>query len=119
MPHSTTTTTAATTTTVPTKTVNDTQVPLAPLETISYQRIRSNDPAEQERLRQVCQHPGFYYVDFRGDEAGEAILADLTEAYQVEEKYFGEHQDPNRMKDIEVSWEGCFFFPLQHAKMAH
>ena len=96
MPHS-------TLETLQTKTINGRPVPLAPLDTIDYGLILSDDSTEKLRLQKACQYPGFFYLDFRNCDEGKEILGELKEAYDIEEEYFTKHHTPpEKMKDIEV-----------------
>ena len=102
MPHSTTEKTSPATA-LPTKTLKDNvTVPIFPLETISYELIRSGDAAEKERLLAACRYPGFFYLDFRDNNEGRKVLADLKETYRAEGEFFDEHHEKEKMKDIEV-----------------
>ena len=101
MPHSTTGSAAQDTSPVVTKTIDGIEIPIYPLETIDYGLILRHDTKEHERLLKACQYPGFFHLDFQND-ASKQIHDDLYAVYDLEKKYFAEHEDPRKMKDIEV-----------------
>lgn len=49
-------------------------IPIAPLHRLVLSKLR-NDPAESERLFSSSKDLGFFYLDLRGDEAGEVLLS--------------------------------------------
>ena len=81
-------------------TIDGHQVDVAPLETIDFRRLAAKELAEVEKLHNASQMPGFFYLDFQNEPAGET-LAGLRDVYAVSKNYFDEFPEM-KMKDFEV-----------------
>ena len=102
MPHSTTEGPANGTSPVVTKTIDGVEIPIYPLQTIDYGLLLKGDATEKDRLSNASRYPGFFHLDFQSESSKE-IHNDLYAVYDLEKKYFAEHEDANKFKDIEVS----------------
>jgi hypothetical protein len=60
-----------------------TDIPTAPLLTISFKKLLSNDAAEQGRLFHASKTLGFFYLDLTGCEPGEALLASSSTMFDL------------------------------------
>src|SRR5579871_1760348 len=65
-----------------------TDVPTAPLVRLSLSRLRSYDKEESERLFTACKELGFFYLDLSSDDAGEQVLSEADQLFNVGEKLF-------------------------------
>ncbi|PGH19571.1 hypothetical protein AJ80_03907 [Polytolypa hystricis UAMH7299] len=63
-------------------------VPTAPLLRLSLKRLLDRDSDEVQRFNRICEDLGFFYLDFRGTEPGDAILAEADELFNVNERLF-------------------------------
>ncbi|KAI1349440.1 hypothetical protein F5Y01DRAFT_289164 [Xylaria sp. FL0043] len=64
-------------------------LPTVELETISLTKLLiDNDPAEQERVFQVCKGRGFFYLELAGCEAGDTIANTADEIAATAEDVF-------------------------------
>jgi hypothetical protein len=95
-----------------TTTVGGREVDVAPLESINYARLIDKDPLEIERLVQVCQTPGIFWLDLR-DKPTQQWLADLQDVYAVSETYFDQAQDV-KMKTYDSEDEGGYVTVLAY-----
>ena len=64
-------------------------VPTAPLLRLSLSALRS-DPEEAEALFKASKDLGFFYLDMRGDELGEHLLAESDKLFGVGKELFAE-----------------------------
>jgi isopenicillin N synthase-like dioxygenase len=58
------------------------EVPTAPLLRLSLQLLRTSDD-ESNRLWSASTNLGFFYLDLRGDDAGEQLLKDSAELFKL------------------------------------
>ena len=63
-------------------------VPTAPLVRISVRKLLSSDRDESYRLFKACKDLGFFYLDLRSVEEGEALLREAEVLFEVGEKVF-------------------------------
>lgn len=63
------------------------QVPVWPVQTIDYTQLLSQDPAEIEKVLQVCLEEGYFYLDLKGIE-GKRMLADQQELLKLMHRFF-------------------------------
>lgn len=80
-------------------TIDGYQVDVASLETIDFGRLATKEPAEIEKLLNVSQLPGFFYLDLQSENTKQ-IIEDLPEIYQLSEKYFDQPPEV-KLKDYE------------------
>lgn len=62
-------------------------IPTAPLYRLSLSSLRTSS-AESDRLFSTSKELGFFYLDLRGDEEGEKLLALSTELFDLAPKLF-------------------------------
>ncbi|KAI1849595.1 hypothetical protein JX265_013601 [Neoarthrinium moseri] len=62
-------------------------VPVYPMETISFERLLSQEPEELERLVQCCETEGFFYIDLKGID-GRRFLEDQQKTLELMHKFF-------------------------------
>lgn len=65
-----------------------TNVPTAPLFRISLAKLLSRDKGEQERCWQACQELGFFYLDLRGGDDDEALLAHADQLFSLMKSFY-------------------------------
>lgn len=63
-------------------------VPVYPMETISFSRLLSQEPAEVETLLKCCQTEGFFYLDLQGID-GRRFLDDQQQTLDLMHRFFG------------------------------
>jgi isopenicillin N synthase-like dioxygenase len=59
----------------------------APLHRLSLSKLRS-DPDESDSLFSSCKDLGFFYLDLRGDDEGERLLAQADQLFQLGPKLY-------------------------------
>lgn len=74
-------------------------IPVADLSIISLAKLRQGDKAEKSLLEGAASTTGFFFLDFRGDTAGDRMLAALPEFFSLAEKYFTQ---PDEVKSVDV-----------------
>lgn len=65
-----------------------TNLPTAPLLTISLSSLLSNSPSESLKFFQACKDLGFFYLDLRDDELGRALLDEAEELFGLSKGLF-------------------------------
>lgn len=63
------------------------KVPVYPMETISFSRLLSQEPAEVERLVRCCQSEGYFYLDLQGID-GRRMLEDQQKTLDLMHRFF-------------------------------
>jgi len=63
-------------------------VPTAPLSQLSLQKLLSGDTAESERLFEICQNLGFFYLELCGVSPGDELLRDVATLFNVGKELF-------------------------------
>lgn len=67
---------------------NGKSVPVYPMETISYEKLLSQEPAELEKLVACCEAEGFFYLDLQGID-GRRMLSDQKKTLALMHDFFG------------------------------
>lgn len=62
------------------------EFPTVPLETISLEKLLSQDATEEDRVFEACKGRGFFYLDLAGPESGETILKGSGDICRVGEQ---------------------------------
>lgn len=62
-------------------------IPIAPLHRLSLSALRSS-PAESDRLFSASKDLGFFYFDLRGDQEGEALLAQADQFFALAPRFY-------------------------------
>jgi isopenicillin N synthase-like dioxygenase len=65
-----------------------TDVPTAPLVTISLKNLVSDDGQEKKRLFEASKSLGFFYLDLRECADGEALLGGSDEIFDLNERFY-------------------------------
>lgn len=73
---------------------------VAPLETISYDKLLAGESTEVERLLNNCKSLGFFYLDLRG--AAKDVLDNSQDAFKLMEEYFDQPLDV-KLRDVRHS----------------
>lgn len=60
-------------------------VPVAPLPRLSFDKLQKHDVAESEALFDACQSMGFFLIDFRGNAEGEDFLRKAEDMFELTE----------------------------------
>jgi isopenicillin N synthase-like dioxygenase len=63
------------------------QVPVWPVQTIDYGQLLSQDPAEVEKVLNVCLEEGYFYLDLQSID-GKRMLADQKETEKLMHRFF-------------------------------
>lgn len=66
---------------------NGKNVPVYPMETISFERLLSQEPAELERVVRCCETEGFFYLDLSGID-GRRYLEDQDKTLDLMHRFF-------------------------------
>lgn len=66
---------------------NGKNVPVYPMETISFERLLSQEPAEIERTVRCCENEGFFYLDLSGID-GRRYLEDQEKTLDLMHRFF-------------------------------
>lgn len=66
---------------------NGTKVPVYDMETISFERLLSQEPDEVDRLVRCCQTEGYFYIDLRGID-GRRLLDDQEKTLDLMHRFF-------------------------------
>jgi isopenicillin N synthase-like dioxygenase len=66
---------------------NEKNVPIYPMETISFERLLSQEPAELEKLLRCCETEGFFYLDLQGID-GRRYLKDQENTLDLMHRFF-------------------------------
>lgn len=74
------------------------KIPLAKLETISFEKLETNDPETCERLLNACQSPGFFYIAFDDENRAKTFRRELDVLYAASFAYFSQ-PDSDKMVD--------------------
>ncbi|KAE8385472.1 Clavaminate synthase-like protein [Aspergillus alliaceus] len=75
-------------------------IPIAPLPTISYDKLLTGDPEEIARLLGNCQSLGFFYLDLTG--AAQVVLNNSRDVFKLMEVYFEQPLDV-KLRDLRHS----------------
>ncbi|RDL38509.1 Uncharacterized protein BP5553_02849 [Venustampulla echinocandica] len=67
---------------------NGKSVPVYPMETISFERLLSQEPAELEKILSCCNTEGFFYLDLQGID-GRRMLEDQKKTLELMHHFFG------------------------------
>ena len=76
--------------------------PIAPLETISYARLKQKDPSEVTKLLEVCINEGFFYLDLREGQ-GPATLAQADDVFAFMKDWFCQPLN-DKMRDYQSTY---------------
>ena len=82
-------------------------VPTAPLLTISFRKLLSNDEAEQERLFHASKTLGFFYLDLASCESGEALLESSSSVFELMRDFY--ELPVEEKKKYDFAAEGSYF----------
>lgn len=63
-------------------------VPTAPLVTISLEKLVLDDSTEKQRLFGASKELGFFYLDLRGCQEGEALLGQSDKMFDLMEEFY-------------------------------
>lgn len=66
---------------------NGQNVPIYPMETISFERLLSQEPAEIEKTVRCCETEGFFYLDLKGID-GRRYLEDQEKTLELMHRFF-------------------------------
>lgn len=76
------------------------EIPLAELETISYDRLLEADSQEIVRLVKNCKSLGFFYLDLTG--TARCVLDDSNSVFRVMKEYFDQPLN-TKLEDVRHS----------------
>jgi isopenicillin N synthase-like dioxygenase len=71
---------------------------LAPIAQISSRKLLDGDKTEGEKVLEACQTYGFFYLDLRDSEVGEALLEESEKLLALSQKAFNEHDIAEKRK---------------------
>ncbi|KAF3275908.1 hypothetical protein TWF970_006519 [Orbilia oligospora] len=81
--------------------VNNTEINVAPLETVSLRLLLQKDEGERIKLYSAARSLGFFYLDVSDSKP---YLADVGRLYSVTEQYFAQSEE-NLLKDFRMDDE--------------
>lgn len=71
---------------------NGKSVPIYPMETISFDRLLSQEPEEVEKVVRCCENQGFFYLDLQGID-GRRYLKDQENTLDLMQRFFNSPLD--------------------------
>lgn len=80
-------------------------VAVAELQTIDFSRLLCQEPAEVQKLFQLCQTEGFFYLDLQGLDSSR-ILEDLQSLLAVMERFFDSPLEQKNERGFEGQRDG-------------
>lgn len=66
---------------------NGKKTPVYPMETVSFERLLSQEPAELEKVVRCCETEGFFYLDLQGID-GRRMLEDQQKTLDLMHRFF-------------------------------
>lgn len=66
---------------------NGKKTPVYPMETVSFERLLSQEPAELEKVVRCCETEGFFYLDLQGID-GRRMLEDQQKTLELMHRFF-------------------------------
>lgn len=83
----------------------DGQLAVAPLPTVDFSQLLSQDPSETNNLLTACRTHGFFYLDLRGNDT-KRVLEDWKKVLLVMEKYFDQPLEVKMRDDRQSDTHG-------------
>ncbi|KAK2598214.1 hypothetical protein N8I77_011640 [Diaporthe amygdali] len=74
---------------------NGKKTPIYPMETVSFERLLSQEPAELEKVVRCCETEGFFYLDLQSID-GRRMLEDQQKTLELMHRFF---QSPLEIKN--------------------
>lgn len=65
-----------------------TDIPTAPLVSVSLSGLESHDPKESTAFYKACIDLGFFYLDMAGSTSGERIVREAEEINMIQKEFF-------------------------------
>ncbi|KAF3267442.1 hypothetical protein TWF217_000498 [Orbilia oligospora] len=81
--------------------VSNTEIDVAPLETVSLRLLLRDDEGERAKLYSAARSLGFFYLDMSDSKP---YLADVEQLYSITEEYFTQSEE-NLLKDFRMDDE--------------
>ena len=66
---------------------NGKKTPVYPMDTVSFERLLSQEPAELEKVVRCCENEGFFYLDLQGID-GRRMLEDQQKTLELMNRFF-------------------------------
>lgn len=66
---------------------NGKKTPVYPMETVSFERLLSQEPAELDKVVRCCETEGFFYLDLQGID-GRRMLEDQQKTLELMHRFF-------------------------------
>lgn len=85
--------------------IKDGQLAVAPLPTVDFSQLLSQDPSETNKLLTACRTHGFFYLDLRGNDT-KRVLEDWKKVLLVMEKYFDQPLEVKMRDDRQSDTHG-------------
>lgn len=83
-----------------------TDIPTAPLLRLSLSKLGKSE-AESTALFKASKDLGFFYLDLRGDQLGDALLDESGRLFEVSKKLFDE--GPEGLEKFDYSGQGSYY----------
>ncbi|KAF3180701.1 hypothetical protein TWF106_008287 [Orbilia oligospora] len=88
--------------------VSNTEIDVAPLETVSLRLLFQNDEGERAKLYSAAKSLGFFYLDVSDSKP---YLADVEQLYSITEEYFTQPEEV-LLEDFRMDDEFCGYARL-------
>ena len=89
-------------------------LPTAPLESISLHQLESSSTSEGTKLFRACSQLGFFYLNLFGSDLGETIVHEVEELHLLQQEFYAlPHEDKDRYGKDKVDpffsyrWTAC------------
>jgi len=73
-----------------------TNVPTAPLVTISLAKLEASDGHDSQAFFDACQNLGFFYLKTEGSSLGDALVSEAEQLHRLQQEFF---QQPSESKE--------------------
>lgn len=90
--------------------LNGEEVDIAPLSTIDFYKLATNDSIETQRLLDCCVNDGFFYLDLRGSHPSSKILSDQVSLLDLMKHYFDQLHEVKMEDNLDSMTDGSVSF---------
>lgn len=95
--------------------LNGNLVEIAPLATIDFAKLATNDGVETQRLLDACIAEGFFYLDLQGPHPWRKALDDQQSLLDVMRYYFDQPHEVKMKDNMGSMTDGSFLFSISLA----
>jgi isopenicillin N synthase-like dioxygenase len=92
--------------------LNGNHVEIAPLATIDFSKLATNDGVETQRLLDACIAEGFFYLDLQGPHPWRKALDDQQSLLDLMKDYFDQPHEVKMKDDMGSMTDGSSLFSI-------